>query len=472
MRRLVGQTVGSPAARVRQAKTAVKGAAVVGVGVVAAGLAAVKAVTWSLHHPLTIVKFMLMGSLLPLYAVHHVDQSLQRALHRATASMSCAGQSPVPVGGVKGDAALAGSAVHSFATSAVDATHIRSIIIHGSRLAGETVGTVWRVFNETLNGAPRPMETVPAIPPANLVGFGCCPVSPSVPSGGLVSLASNVTPGDTPEVAAGHAAISAGFTGNDVAVAIAVAGAESSYQPTATNLNSNGTTDYGEWQINSIHPDVLATGDWRRVGDNARMARSIFNDSVRSGLSGWTPWATFNSGRYLTWMPQARQAVASMFGFVGPQQPLPAPRFNARAIAAPCAPPQIGGPGFVNFRPGLPQVEAAIRFALAQLGKPYVWGATGPSSYDCSGLTQAAYAAAGVTIGRVTTAQVMDGVGVPVGALQRGDLLFPDSGHVELALGDGTAVQAPHTGDVVKISPVPTQLWAVRRIVGISLAAA
>src|SRR6202011_396037 len=53
-----------------------------------------------------------------------------------------------------------------------------------------------------------------------------------------------------------------------------------------------------------------------------------------------------------------------------------------------------------------------IAFALAQLGKPYVWGATGPNSYDCSGLTQTSYAAAGIPIGRVTTQQATDGASV------------------------------------------------------------
>lgn len=107
--------------------------------------------------------------------------------------------------------------------------------------------------------------------------------------------------------------------------------------------------------------------------------------------------------------------------------------------------------------------ENAVNFALAQVGKPYRWGATGPDAYDCSGLVQAAYKHAGVSIPRTTYLQIKVGIAVK-GAPQVGDLLFPDIGHVMLAIGDGTAVEAPHTGDHVKVIPVPSKLLSVRRI--------
>jgi cell wall-associated NlpC family hydrolase len=65
-----------------------------------------------------------------------------------------------------------------------------------------------------------------------------------------------------------------------------------------------------------------------------------------------------------------------------------------------------------------------VAFALAQRGKPYQWGATGPGSYDCSGLTQTAYAYAGVIILRVAAAQWYAGTHVSMGELQAGDLVF------------------------------------------------
>jgi cell wall-associated NlpC family hydrolase len=109
-----------------------------------------------------------------------------------------------------------------------------------------------------------------------------------------------------------------------------------------------------------------------------------------------------------------------------------------------------------------PLAAAALAFAQSQLGKPYVWGATGPGSFDCSGLTGAAYAAAGLTLPRTSRQQWFAGPHVDLADLQPGDLLFwasnlSDPGtihHVALYAGEGLMVAAPHTGDVVKIQPV------------------
>ncbi len=98
----------------------------------------------------------------------------------------------------------------------------------------------------------------------------------------------------------------------------------------------------------------------------------------------------------------------------------------------------------------------AIAFARAQLGKPYVWGATGPNSFDCSGLTQAAWAAAGVTLPRTTWDQVDVGTRVAISDLKPGDLVFyySDISHVAMYIGNGQMIQAPHTGAVIDIQPV------------------
>ena len=107
-------------------------------------------------------------------------------------------------------------------------------------------------------------------------------------------------------------------------------------------------------------------------------------------------------------------------------------------------------------------VRRAVEFALAQLGKPYVWGAEGPGSYDCSGLVQAAYAAAGVVLPRTARPQYLATVPVPVAAMVPGDLLFfgPDPRrwssihHVGMYLGRGLMVHAPTSGDVVRVAPI------------------
>jgi cell wall-associated NlpC family hydrolase len=97
---------------------------------------------------------------------------------------------------------------------------------------------------------------------------------------------------------------------------------------------------------------------------------------------------------------------------------------------------------------------AAIRFALAERGKPYVWGATGPNAYDCSGLLLRAYEAAGVTIPRVSRDQFRAGAMLPVQEAAPGDFLFwaHDTSnpatihHVAMYLGDGEIVEAQQSG--------------------------
>ncbi|SES04932.1 Cell wall-associated hydrolase, NlpC family [Propionibacterium cyclohexanicum] len=97
--------------------------------------------------------------------------------------------------------------------------------------------------------------------------------------------------------------------------------------------------------------------------------------------------------------------------------------------------------------------QAALNYALAQVGKPYVWGAAGPNAFDCSGLTQAAYAAAGVSIPRTTYAQVGAGTPVSTSALKPGDLVFfYGNEHVGLYIGDGKVVHAADVGIGVVIS--------------------
>lgn len=97
--------------------------------------------------------------------------------------------------------------------------------------------------------------------------------------------------------------------------------------------------------------------------------------------------------------------------------------------------------------------QAAVSYALAQVGKAYAWGASGPDSFDCSGLTQAAYASAGVSLPRTTYAQVSAGTSVSTSALQPGDLLFfYGNEHVGIYIGDGKVVHAADYGIGVIVS--------------------
>jgi cell wall-associated NlpC family hydrolase len=98
------------------------------------------------------------------------------------------------------------------------------------------------------------------------------------------------------------------------------------------------------------------------------------------------------------------------------------------------------------------KAEKALAFARAQIGKPYVWGATGPESYDCSGLTQAAWKAAGVTLPRTTYDQVDAGTTVSLANALPGDLIFfyDDVTHVGIYIGNGMMIHAPKPGAYVR----------------------
>ncbi len=113
-----------------------------------------------------------------------------------------------------------------------------------------------------------------------------------------------------------------------------------------------------------------------------------------------------------------------------------------------------------NTRAGI-----AVRAALSRLGRPYVWGATGPDQFDCSGLTQWSYARAGIHLDRTTYQQIYDGVPVPRSQVRPGDLVFPTAGHVQLAIGNNLVVEAPHSGANVQISPLGSGVQ-IRRPVG------
>ncbi|MFF5521216.1 C40 family peptidase [Streptomyces coeruleorubidus] len=110
--------------------------------------------------------------------------------------------------------------------------------------------------------------------------------------------------------------------------------------------------------------------------------------------------------------------------------------------------------------------DRAVRYAVRQLGKPYEWGAEGPESYDCSGLTSQAWAEAGTPVPRTSQEQWKRLKRVPLTELRPGDLVvyFPKATHVALYLGDGMVVQAPRPGAKVKVSPIAANpvLGAVR----------
>ena len=185
-----------------------------------------------------------------------------------------------------------------------------------------------------------------------------------------------------------------------------------------------------EYEINAFYggpdfppgnPGLLDVPGWEqmRPGDAAQaVERSAFPD------------------RYHTWEPLAAALVGQLGGVDNPSG---------------CAPP-FGLPGDVPAPTAA--AGSAIAWALTQLGKPYVWGATGPDSFDCSGLMLRAYEAAGIQLPRVSRQQFNAGAKLSAESAQPGDLLFwayDESDprtvhHVAMYLGGGQIVEAQQRG--------------------------
>lgn len=206
---------------------------------------------------------------------------------------------------------------------------------------------------------------------------------------------------------------------------------------------------------------------------------------------------------YAKWEPLAtalQKAIEPALAQAGDASPSPSPSGPTGTSTGSRSPGTAGGcaadedgTGFGTIPPGAvpdgykvpadapPKARTAIRWALGQLGTPYQWGGhcTAPHSKvpmgrcDCSSLMQQSYKAAGVALSRTTYTQVKDGKPVSVGSLKPGDLVFTEGTasrpeHVGMVIGRGLVVNAPHTGDVVRIATVASwkpQILAARRVI-------
>jgi len=145
------------------------------------------------------------------------------------------------------------------------------------------------------------------------------------------------------------------------------------------------------------------------------------------------------------------------------QDALAAEAASAAAAQQGAESPGSSSPGLAVSFPNSPassgQGNIAADWALNQIGRPYQWGGAGPYTYDCSGLTMVAWAQAGVALLHYTGDQWIEGVQVPLGGLERGDLLFYATNnadpatihHVGIYIGGGDMVDAPYTGVDVRI---------------------
>ncbi|WP_405818027.1 C40 family peptidase [Streptomyces sp. NBC_01390] len=239
-------------------------------------------------------------------------------------------------------------------------------------------------------------------------------------------------------------------------------------------------------------------------------ASSKFYEALEK-VSGWQSLSVTQAAQtvqksgypeaYAKWEPLAtalQQAIEPLLSEAGGTSPSPSPSGSGSTGSPPASTAggcTSGGDGtdFGTIPPGAvpagykipadapPKVQTAIRWALGQLGTPYQWGGSCTDSHgpdpmgrcDCSSLMQQSYKAAGVTLTRTTYTQVKEGKPVSVDALQPGDLVFTEGTaevpeHVGMVVGQGLIINAPRTGDVVRIATVASwksQILAVRRVV-------
>jgi cell wall-associated NlpC family hydrolase len=139
-----------------------------------------------------------------------------------------------------------------------------------------------------------------------------------------------------------------------------------------------------------------------------------------------------------------RTAVALAVGAGVVLTPLPA--LASPAVPTATAAARVAAPNQV--------AQVAVDTALAQQGTPYVWAGAAPGGFDCSGLTQYAFQAAGIALPHSSRAQSTMGTPIALADLQPGDLVFFYSpvSHVGIYIGDGQMVHAPSSGDVVKVT--------------------
>ncbi|MFG2310400.1 NlpC/P60 family protein [Streptomyces sp. NPDC048566] len=153
--------------------------------------------------------------------------------------------------------------------------------------------------------------------------------------------------------------------------------------------------------------------------------------------------------------PEERARYAEQGGQSAGQR---ASRSSARDLPATSGGAETGAPSAAPDS----RAAAAVSFAYSKLGSPYVWGATGPDAFDCSGLTLAAYRSAGVSLPRTTYAQINAGRRVARSELQPGDLVFFYSGisHVGIYVGDGQMIHAPNPSAPVRLAPIDQMPFA------------
>ncbi|MFG2520750.1 C40 family peptidase [Streptomyces sp. NPDC048527] len=211
-----------------------------------------------------------------------------------------------------------------------------------------------------------------------------------------------------------------------VAVVVATAASAVAAVPQIGDASSKPQARPGDTNVRKIRERVHAD----RVG----LRRSLGAAAERAGLE---------AGRGLAERAAATEAVLTKRA-VSAQK---------KALAEKNAAAKAGKRRVERKARASSRATVALREALTQRGKPYVWGATGPSAFDCSGLMQYAYRRAGLNLPRTTWGQIHAGRRVPVSAARPGDLVFfLGATHVGMYMGGGRVVHAPRPGRDVSVT--------------------
>jgi cell wall-associated NlpC family hydrolase len=231
-------------------------------------------------------------------------------------------------------------------------------------------------------------------------------------------------------------------------------------------LAQHGTATVAEAQAN----DAVASAFRKQAADLLAVKQADLNAAshlklaVQAAVERQQAFVTASQAKQNTLAKQLATAKASAAALSSQRQAALAAAAAAAAARAAKAAESAEGPTSYSSGSGASatQGDVAANWALTQLGKPYQWGGAGPSTWDCSGLTMAAWAHAGVQLLHYTGYQWEEGPHVPLSQLRRGDLLFyatnnsdPDTiHHVGIYIGNGTMVDAPFTGAFVRIDSI------------------
>jgi cell wall-associated NlpC family hydrolase len=226
-----------------------------------------------------------------------------------------------------------------------------------------------------------------------------------------------------------------------------------SFSAAGALLSSNGGTNYLD-QLETMQMISAHSAEVVSSYTTAQQAANVAKQNAEALLASATKTRDSVLAQRAAVRAQVAKYSSLLATLTAAQQTAYQNRVEPTATAAQRAAVQVTLPDITST-----QIREAITFALAQVGKPYVFGAAGPDSYDCSGLTMAAYAAAGISLPHSAAEQYNYGHHVSYSDLQPGDLMFfyrPQIGHVTMYIGDGLMISAPETGEDVKVMPAGT----------------